>query len=102
MLQPEPGPTAYPFMSKAWNDENQKSSLTVASPDRSHLTTSTAHPISSGDKSAITRKSGHSADPDDDDDEGWAEMMKKREKKRNNWKMKKETSSFGDLLNAVH
>ncbi|KAF7596176.1 hypothetical protein BBP40_003075 [Aspergillus hancockii] len=102
MLPSEPGPTAHPFMSKPWNDENQRSSLSVASPERSHLTTPTTHPISSVDKSVITSKAGQNADPDDDDDEGWAEMMKKREKKRNNWKMKKETSSFGDMLNAVH
>ncbi|OGM42840.1 hypothetical protein ABOM_009428 [Aspergillus bombycis] len=101
ILQPEPGPAAFPFMSKSWNDENQKSTLSVPS-DRSVQTRPTIDQISSGDKSTITGTTGHGADPDDDDDEGWAEMMKKREKKRNNWKMKKETSSFGDLLNAVH
>ncbi|KAB8256493.1 hypothetical protein BDV32DRAFT_95263 [Aspergillus pseudonomiae] len=100
MLQPEPGPAALPFMSKSWNDENQKSTLSISS-DRS-LQTRPTDQIPSGDKSAITNSTGHGAGPDDDDDEGWAEMMKKREKKRNNWKMKKETSSFGDLLNAVH
>ncbi|BAE60229.1 hypothetical protein F9C07_2231036 [Aspergillus flavus] len=101
MLQPESGPAAFPFMSKSWNDENQKSTLSVP-PDRSLQTKPTIDQISSGDKSAIISTTVHGADPDDDDDEGWAEMMKKREKKRNNWKMKKETSSFGDLLNAVH
>ncbi|KAE8378236.1 hypothetical protein BDV26DRAFT_281269 [Aspergillus bertholletiae] len=101
ILQPESGPTTFPFISKSWNDENQKSALSVPQ-DRSLHTGPTIDQISSGDKPAITNTPDHSADPDDDDDEGWAEMMKKREKKRNNWKMKKETSSFGDLLNAVH
>ncbi|KAE8349172.1 hypothetical protein BDV28DRAFT_141750 [Aspergillus coremiiformis] len=102
MLPPEPAPAAYPFPSKPWNDENQKSTLSVSSPNGSHPTKTAAQPISRGDKPAITSKPGHSAEPEEDDDEGWAEMMKKREKNRSNWKMKKETSSFGDLLNAVH
>lgn len=102
MLQPEPGSAAYPFVSKSWNDENHKSTLSVTSPDRSQSIITATHPISSGDKPAISSNTVHSADPDDDEDEGWAEMMKKREKKRSNWKMKKETSSFGDLLNVVH
>ncbi|KAE8144775.1 hypothetical protein BDV25DRAFT_86121 [Aspergillus avenaceus] len=102
-LQPEAGPTAYPFMSKSWNDENLKSSLSTVSPDKPHLTKSPVVPGLDVDKSATTDTRTHSTEPDDeDDDEGWADMMKKREKKRSNWKLKKETSSFGDLLNAVH
>ncbi|KAK1138384.1 hypothetical protein N8T08_002648 [Aspergillus melleus] len=102
-LQPDTASAAYPLASKPWNDENQRSSVSIASPVPSQMPKPTPRPISNGGKSALARGPGNGIEPDDeDDDEGWAEMMKKRENKRSNWKSKKETSSLGDLLNTVH
>lgn len=101
-LQPELGNIGSPSIPKSWNDENRKSSLSAAvpPPQASHMS---HRPMPSDSKPIRASKPSTGAEQDDeDDDEGWAEMMKKRENKRNNWKMKKETSSFGDLLNAVH
>lgn len=101
-LQPELGNIGSPSIPKSWNDENRKSSLSAAvpAPQASHMS---HRPMPSDSKPIRASKPSTGAEQDDeDDDEGWAEMMKKRENKRNNWKMKKETSSFGDLLNAVH
>lgn len=101
-LQPELGNISSPSIPKSWNDENRKSSLSAAvpAPQASHMS---HRPMPSDSKPIRASKPSTGAEQDDeDDDEGWAEMMKKRENKRNNWKMKKETSSFGDLLNAVH
>ncbi|OJJ42994.1 hypothetical protein ASPZODRAFT_146555 [Penicilliopsis zonata CBS 506.65] len=97
-------------VSKPWNDENFKPSMSMTSlprpsmPKSSSMTTVTVRPISSDGKSALGMKNGNmlSAADEDDDDEGWAEMMKKREKKKSSWKMKRATSSLGDLFNAVH
>ncbi|KAL2866778.1 uncharacterized protein BJX67DRAFT_372450 [Aspergillus lucknowensis] len=88
---------------KPWNDENRRASTLSPSSHASPPTTS-IRPVSSyGRTLTAPSKLGSQVQADDeDDDEGWAEMMKKREKKRNNWKVKKESSSFGDLLNAVH
>lgn len=102
-LQPDTASAAYPLASKPWNDENQRSSVSIASPAPSQVPKPTPRPISNGGKSALARGPGNGIEPDDeDDDEGWAEMMKKRDNKRSNWKSKKETSSLGDLLNTVH
>ncbi|PYI10530.1 hypothetical protein BO78DRAFT_404006 [Aspergillus sclerotiicarbonarius CBS 121057] len=102
-IQPEFGAVGSPSMSKPWNDENRKSSFSATAPAGSHMSRMTVRPTTSDSKTINASKPNIGAELDDeDDDEGWAEMMKKRENKRNNWKMKKETSSFGDLLNAVH
>ncbi|KAL5335253.1 hypothetical protein BJX70DRAFT_410660 [Aspergillus crustosus] len=88
---------------KPWNDENQRS--TFATPSAiANSPNPTIRPVSSYSRTLTAPSKLHSqAQPEDEDeDEGWADMMKKREKKRNNWKVKKESSSFGDLLNAVH
>ncbi|KAF9883196.1 hypothetical protein FE257_003883 [Aspergillus nanangensis] len=101
-IPPEMEANTYSYGSKPWNDENHRSSLSTASPSSSHLNKPTIRPVSSGSKFALASRGNNGALEEDDEDEGWAEMMKKREKKRNNWKLKKETSGFGDLLNAVH
>ncbi|PKY01305.1 hypothetical protein P168DRAFT_330002 [Aspergillus campestris IBT 28561] len=99
-MQAEAATSADASLPRQWNDENQKSFLSVASPAASRLA---QRPISSGSKSAASVQGNRvRQDEDEDEDEGWADMMKKREKKRDNWKLKKETNGFGDLLNAVH
>ncbi|PLB36693.1 uncharacterized protein BDW47DRAFT_127065 [Aspergillus candidus] len=99
-MQAEAATSAEASLPRQWNDENQKSLLSVASPAASRLA---QRPISSGSRSAASVQGNRvRQDEDEDEDEGWADMMKKREKKRNNWKLKKETNGFGDLLNAVH
>ncbi|GAA89607.1 similar to An13g00270 [Aspergillus luchuensis] len=102
-LQPELGNIGSSSIPKSWNDENRKSSLSAAVPAAPQASQMSHRPMPSDSKPIRASKPSIGAEQDDeDDDEGWAEMMKKRENKRNNWKMKKETSSFGDLLNAVH
>lgn len=100
-LQPDQGPFLAPPVSKPWNDENQRSSISLSKPS---TPTVVVRPISSSGASVTAGKPRQTAaaDDDEDDDEGWAEMMKKREKKKSNWKTKRETSNLGDLLNAVH
>ncbi|KAL5001425.1 hypothetical protein BDV10DRAFT_5836 [Aspergillus recurvatus] len=92
--------------SKPWNDENRRATYLAPSANTNPPNT-TIRPLSTYSRTLTvpSRLNSHSpAQPDEeDDDEGWAEMMKKREKKRTNWKVKKESSNFGeDLLNAVH
>lgn len=92
-------------LNKGWNDENQAPGLAVPRshvhlPKSTSLATVTVRPVSRASQSPAGRKPQHGSD--DDDDEGWAEMMKKREKKKSSWKLKRGTSSFGDLLGAVH
>ncbi|RAH69016.1 uncharacterized protein BO66DRAFT_325863 [Aspergillus aculeatinus CBS 121060] len=97
-MQPDPGASTLHSTFNSCNDENEKLSAVVPA----GLAMSN-RPLSSHNPTPTHPKPSNSvAADDDDDDEGWAEMMKKREDKRNNWRMKKETSSFGDLLNAVH
>ncbi|RAH40804.1 uncharacterized protein BO95DRAFT_436357 [Aspergillus brunneoviolaceus CBS 621.78] len=97
-MQPDPGASTLHSTFNSCNDENEKLSAVVPA----GLAMSN-RPLSSHNPTPTHPKPSNSvAVDDDDDDEGWAEMMKKREDKRNNWRMKKETSSFGDLLNAVH
>ncbi|KAL4933612.1 uncharacterized protein BDV17DRAFT_286441 [Aspergillus undulatus] len=92
--------------SKAWNDENRRSTF-LAPPTNAKPHNTTIRPVSSyGRMSTAPSKLNrhvHVQPDDDDDDEGWAQMALKREKKRTNWKAKKESPNFGDdLLNAVH
>ncbi|KAL2821030.1 hypothetical protein BJX63DRAFT_427712 [Aspergillus granulosus] len=91
------------FLSKPWNDENRRMS-TLSPPNNANPPNPAVRPLSSYSRTltAPSKLGSQIQVEEDDDDEGWAEMMKKREKKRSNWKVKKETSSFGDLLNAVH
>ena len=100
-LQPDQGPFLALPMPKPWNDENQRSSISLTKPS---TPTVVVRPISSSGASVTAGKPRKTAiaDDDNDDDEGWAEMMKKREKKKSSWKTKRETSNLGDLLNAVH
>lgn len=89
--------------SNKWGDENQSPSMLNSQPHpnlpKSHLANVTVRPVSQNSRVDAGRKTGSD---DEDDDEAWAEMMKKREKKKSSWKMKRGTSSFGDLLSAVH
>lgn len=95
---PPEAESSYHYVPKPWNDENMRSSPSMTSrPSKPPV-----RPMSAAGKSILTVRSPPAGPDDDDDDEGWAEMMKKRENKRNNWKLKKETSGFGDVLNAVH
>jgi hypothetical protein len=88
--------------SNKWGDENTAPSMMNSqSHPKSHLATVTVRPVSQNSHAhAGAKKAG--SDEEDDDDEAWAEMMKKREKKKSSWKLKRGTSSFGDLLSAVH
>lgn len=101
--EPVPGVSA---VHKGWNDENNhQSSLSVTQsrmglPKSSSLATVTVRPVSRTSQSPAGRKPP--ALDDDNDDEGWADMMKKRDKKKSGWKLKRGTSSLGDLLSAVH
>ncbi|KAL2827299.1 hypothetical protein BJY01DRAFT_139459 [Aspergillus pseudoustus] len=90
-------------LSKPWNDENRRMS-TLSPPTNANPPNPTIRPVSSYSRTltAPSKLGSQVQVEEEDDDEGWAEMMKKREKKRSNWKVKKETSNFGDLLNAVH
>lgn len=100
-MQLEQGPSLVPPMSKPWNDENQRSTVSLVNPSTPSVT---ARPVSSAgfSVSASKPRQAAAADDDEDDDEGWAELMKKRENKKSNWKTKRETSNLGDLLNVVH
>lgn len=93
-------------LNRGWNDENQPPTLSVPHsqahiPKSTSLATVTVRPVSRTSRSPAGRKPQNGSD-DDDDDEGWAEMMKKRDKKKSSWKLKRGTSTFGDLLGAVH
>lgn len=91
---------------KPWNDENRRSPLSIPSQStfqsektKSLGPTVTIRPVSSEGRQTL---SGKKFDDEDDDDEGWAQMMEKREKKKSGWKMKRATTTLGDLMNAVH
>ncbi|KAH2673901.1 hypothetical protein KXV32_007505 [Aspergillus fumigatus] len=101
-LQPDHGPAAYSSMARQWNDENQRTAspagpLTMKSPSMPSVTVC---PVSTDGRPQ--NESKNAVLDDEDEDEGWAELLKKREKKKSNWRIKKETSSLGDLLNVVH
>lgn len=88
-------------MSKPWNDENHPISSQPRSPlpKSTSMATVTVRPDS---RLGAGSKEPPAASDEEDDDQGWAEMMKKRDKKKSSWKMKRGTSSFGDLLSVVH
>lgn len=86
---------------KSFGDENHNPSMLLPQSHipKSHLATVTVRPVSRSN-GLETQKPG--SEDEEDDDEAWADMAKKREKKKSSWKMKRGTSSFGDLLSAVH
>jgi hypothetical protein len=89
-------------MARQWNDENQRTAspagpLAMKSPSMPSVT---VRPVSTDGRPQ--NESKKAVLDDEDEDEGWAELLKKREKKKSNWRIKKETSSLGDLLNVVH
>lgn len=100
-MQPEQGSSLVPPMSKPWNDENQRSTVSLVNPS---APSATVRPVSSAgfSISASRPQQAATAEDDEDDDEGWAELMKKRESKKSNWKTKRESSNLRDLLNVVH
>ncbi|KAJ5082055.1 hypothetical protein N7532_011098 [Penicillium argentinense] len=92
---------------KDWKDQSHLSPMGTARPQSSlakptTMATVTVRPVSQTGQSPSGRQRTRGGSDEDDDDEGWADMMKKRDKKKSNWKLKKGTSSFGDLLGAVH
>lgn len=100
-----PPETSYSTSSaNKWGDENQPPSVLNSQSHnlpKSHLANVSVRPVSQNSRQGGGL--GHKAASDDeDDDEAWADMMKKRDTKKTNWKMKRGTSSFGDLLSAVH
>ncbi|KAJ5728647.1 uncharacterized protein N7483_003155 [Penicillium malachiteum] len=95
-------------LNNSWNDENRHHShLSIsqshgALPKSASLATVTVRPVSRGSQAgSAVQKPSHGSD-EENDDEAWAEMRKNREKKKSSWKLKRGTSSFGDLLGAVH
>ncbi|KGO77506.1 hypothetical protein PITC_037500 [Penicillium italicum] len=86
---------------RPFGDENHNPSMPLPQSHipKSHLATVTVRPVSQSN-GVENRKP--SSEGEEDDDEAWADMVKKREKKKSSWKMKRGTSSFGDLLSAVH
>ncbi|KAJ5242476.1 uncharacterized protein N7469_000803 [Penicillium citrinum] len=87
---------------KPWMDENHLSPHSHTNLSKSTtMATVTVRPVSQAGQSPSGRRA-QSGSGDEDEDEGWAEMMKKRDKKKSSWKMKRGTTSFGDLLGAVH
>ncbi|KAG0161394.1 hypothetical protein PDIDSM_8928 [Penicillium digitatum] len=86
---------------KPFGDENNNPSMPMLQSHipKSHLATVTVRPVS---QSTGVENQKPGSEDEEDDDEAWADMVKKREKKKSSWKMKRGTSSFGDLLSAVH
>ncbi|KAJ6139424.1 hypothetical protein N7471_005910 [Penicillium samsonianum] len=101
VMPPESNYAVASSTNKPFGDENQHPSMPVPQSHipKSHLATVTVRPVSRS-TGVENRKPG--SDDDEDDDEAWADMVKKREKKKSSWKMKRATSSFGDLLSVVH
>ncbi|KAJ6109666.1 hypothetical protein N7486_001901 [Penicillium sp. IBT 16267x] len=93
---------------KSWNDENRPGSHLPISkspgsiPKSASMATLTVRPGSQAIQAGPGIRKVQNASDDEDDDEAWADMMKKRDKKKSSWKLKRGTSSFGDLLSAVH
>ncbi|KAJ5577852.1 uncharacterized protein N7459_006816 [Penicillium hispanicum] len=108
LMPGELGHAAPSTLNKVWNDENHNPSLSAPRthgqiPKPSTFATVTVRPVSRASQSSPGGpKPQRGGSDDEDDEEAWAEMMKKRDKKKNNWKLKRGTSSFGDLLSAVH
>lgn len=97
-MQPESNYAVASSTNKPFGDENHNPIAQSHIP-KSHLATVTVRPVS---RSTGTENRKPGSDEEEDDDEAWADMAKKREKKKSSWKMKRGTSSFGDLLSAVH
>ncbi|KAJ5088219.1 hypothetical protein N7456_011835 [Penicillium angulare] len=95
-------------MNRPYNDENRPHShLSVSQtpgniPKSTTLATVTVRPVSQASQAAPAVRKPYSGSDDENDDEAWADMMKRRDKKKSSWKLKRGTSSFGDLLGAVH
>ncbi|KAJ5806220.1 uncharacterized protein N7503_003822 [Penicillium pulvis] len=95
-------------LQKSWNDENRPNShlpmskSTGSLPKTTSIATVTIRPDSQSSQAGPGIRKVQNASDDEDDDEAWADMMKKRDKKKSSWKMKRGTSSFGDLLSVVH
>jgi hypothetical protein len=97
-------------LNRGWSEENRPNKAVLASQPRAQLPKSTSlatvtiRPVSTDTQplSGSGGKKAHAGSDDEDDDDAWAEMMKKRDKKKSSWKMKRATSSLGDLLSAVH
>ncbi|KAJ5658153.1 uncharacterized protein N7484_001802 [Penicillium longicatenatum] len=93
---------------KSWNDENRPnahlpmSKSTGSIPKSISIATVTVRPESQSSQAGPGIRKVQNASDDEDDDEAWADMMKKRDKKKSSWKLKRGTSSFGDLLSVVH
>jgi hypothetical protein len=98
VMQPESNYAVASSTNKPFGDENHNPMAQSHIP-KSHLATVTVRPMS---RSTGTENRKPGSDDEEDDDEAWADMVKKREKKKSSWKMKRGTSSFGDLLSAVH
>ncbi|CAI7652316.1 unnamed protein product [Penicillium glandicola] len=96
VMQPESNYAVTSSTNKPFGDENQNPSMPVPQSQipKSHLATVTVRPATGSGKAG--------SEDEEDDDEAWADMVKKREKKKSSWKMKRSTSTFGDLLSAVH
>ncbi|KAJ5799969.1 uncharacterized protein N7518_002037 [Penicillium psychrosexuale] len=97
VMQPESNYAVASPTNKPFGDENHNPSMPIPQSHipKSHLATVTVRPVSRENQQP-------GSEDEDDDDEAWADMVKKREKKKSSWKMKRGTSSFGDLLSAVH
>lgn len=93
---------------RPWHDETRLHPNMPASQSQGNLgknttvATVTVRPISRSSQVPPPGRKAPVGSDDDDDEEAWTEMMKKRDKKKSGWKMKRGTSSFGDLLGAVH
>ncbi|KAJ5732017.1 hypothetical protein N7493_003498 [Penicillium malachiteum] len=95
-------------LNNSWNDENRHHShLSVSQshgplPKSTSMATVTVRPVSRGSQAGSAIQKASNGSDEENDDEAWAEMRKNREKKKSSWKLKRGTSSFGDLLGAVH
>ena len=95
-------------LQKSWNDENRPNShlpmskSTGSIPKSTSFATVTVRPDSQSSQAGPGIRKVQNASDDEDDEEAWADMMKKRDKKKSSWKLKRGTSSFGDLLSVVH
>lgn len=94
-------------LNRPWGDENQPTHLSPAQahaqiPKSSSLATATMRPVSRISQVGPSGRQPQPRSDDEDDDEAWADMVKKRDKKKSSWKSKRATTSFGDLLGAVH
>ncbi|KAJ5120569.1 uncharacterized protein N7515_009957 [Penicillium bovifimosum] len=104
-MQPESNYATASPSNKPFVDENLHPSMAMPQSHipKSHLATVTVRPVSRGSRPG-TGLGSQPLSPEDEenDEEAWADMIKKRDKKKSSWKMKRGTSSFSDLLSAVH